>query len=332
MEHAIVTEGLGKRYAGAVDAVRDVSLTVRGAEIYGFLGPNGAGKTTTTAMLTTLLRPTHGRAEVAGLDVVRRPDAVRRRIGIVFQRSTADADLTGRENLELAAGLCGLSRAESRPRIRELLERMDLSGAADRRVRSYSGGMQRRLEVAVGTIQDPEILFLDEPTLGLDPQSRAGFWRYVRELRRKNGVTVFLTTHYLDEADALCDRLSIIDRGQLIASGTPAELKERRGDDTIEVTLAGEAPDLTAAFGSVAGVRAVARDGAMYRLKCARGEALVTKVALAAQSREVEIARVVVRKPSLDEVFLEMTGRAYREEGDPNGSAKGAPPDDARAG
>ncbi|HYA54934.1 MAG TPA: ATP-binding cassette domain-containing protein, partial [Thermoplasmata archaeon] len=278
------------------------------------------GKTTTVSVLTTLLRPTRGRAEVAGLDVVESPAAVRKRIGIVFQRSTADADLTGRENLELAAGLYGLSRIEARPRIREVLERMELADAADRPVRSYSGGMQRRLEVAVGTIHRPEVLFLDEPTLGLDPQSRAGFWEYIRSLRAEEEVTVFLTTHYLDEADQLCDRISVIDRGRIIASGTPSELKERMGGDVVEVTVVDGAEDRSPLFEQLSGVTAVAREGSLYRLRCPRGESLVTKVALAAHDANVEVGGILVRKPSLDDVFLRMTGRAYREEGESNGS------------
>jgi len=322
MSETIAAEALGKRFTGGVDAVRDVTLTVREAEIYGFLGPNGAGKTTTTSMLTTLLRPTHGRAEVAGFDVGERPEAVRRRIGLVFQRSTADADLTGRENLEIAAGLCGISRAQARPRIRDLLDRMDLTEAADRYVRTYSGGMQRRLEVAVGTIHEPEVLFLDEPTLGLDPQGRAGFWRYIRDLRARDHVTIFLTTHYLDEADQLCDRLSVIDHGSLVASGVPSELKDRLGGDTIEVTSTDGPTDLTDVLRAVPGITSVARAGPVYRLKCHRGETLVSKIALAIHPSGAEVTSVVVRKPSLDEVFLELTGRAYREEGDTNGGAR----------
>ena len=332
MSDTITTVELGKRFSGGLEAVRDVTLTVREAEIYGFLGPNGAGKTTTTSMLTTLLRPTHGRAEVSGIDVAARPEAVRRRIGLVFQRSTADADLTGRENLEIAAGLCGISRAQARPRIRDLLDRMDLTEVADRFVRTYSGGMQRRLEIAVGTIHEPEILFLDEPTLGLDPQGRAGFWRYIRELRAKDHVTIFLTTHYLDEADQLCDRLSVIDHGSLVASGTPLELKDRLGGDTIEVTSADGPVDLTDVLRTVPGATSVTRAGPVYRLKCHRGERLVAKVALAIQPTGAEVTSVVVRKPSLDEVFLEITGRAYREEGEPNGSAREHARNHRRAG
>jgi len=332
MHETIVAESLGKQFPGGVEAVRDVSFTVASSEIYGFLGPNGAGKTTTTSILTTLLRPTRGRAEVAGFDVSDRPEAVRRRIGLVFQKSTADGDLTGRENLEIAAGLCGISRIDARPRIRDLLERMDLTNVADRLVRTYSGGMQRRLEVAVGTIQEPEVLFLDEPTLGLDPQGRAGFWKYIRDLRADDHVTISLSTHYLDEADQLCDRLSVIDRGAVVASGTPGELKERIGGDTVEVTTAGDSADISGALAAVPGILSVTRTGRFYRLKCQKGETLVAKVALAIPPTGAEVLSLVVRKPSLDDVFLEMTGRAYREDEEPNGSRNDRPHPPGRDG
>ena len=319
---AIRTETLGKTFPGEVEAVRDVTLSVHEGEVYGFLGPNGAGKTTTMSMLTTLLRPTRGRAEVAGIDVNERPEAVRRRIGLVFQRSTADGGLTGRENVEIAAGLHGLSRSEARPRIREVLEKMDLTDAADRRVSTYSGGMQRRLELAVGTVHRPEILFLDEPTLGLDPQGRAGFWEYIRELRGTDGTTIFVTTHYLDEADQLADRVSIVDHGRIVITGSPSELKDRLGGDVVALSIASDA-DLTPVLTEVPGVLSVASGNRTFRVKAARGEALVPLLVNAVTQTGVEMRSVSIHKPSLDEVFLEMTGRAYREEGDPNGHGNG---------
>ncbi len=320
MQEAIVTEALGKTFPGGVEAVRDVTLSVQEREIYGFLGPNGAGKTTTMSMLSTLLRPSRGRAEIAGIDVGARPEAVRRKIGLVFQRSTADETLTGRENLEIAAGLCGLSRSEARPRIREVLERMELTEAANRRVRTYSGGMKRRLEVAVGTIHSPEVLILDEPTLGLDPQGRTGFWEYIRGLRLKEGVTVFLTTHYLDEADALCDRLSIIDHGRVLATGSPGELKERLGGDIVALSTAVQT-DLAPLLATIPGVLSMQAEDHVVRVKCTRGESMVPALVGACTRAGIELQSVAIRKPSLDEVFLEMTGRAYREEGEPNGHA-----------
>ncbi len=318
MHEAIVTEALGKTFSDGVEAVKDVTLSVKEREIYGFLGPNGAGKTTTMSMLSTLLLPSRGRAEIAGLDVVKKPAAVRRRIGLVFQRSTADGDLTGRENLEIAAGLNGMSRSDARPRIREVLERMELAEAADRKVRTYSGGMQRRLEVAVGTIHQPEILFLDEPTLGLDPQGRVGFWDYVRDLRRDDGVTVFLTTHYLDEADELCDRISILDRGTVLTTGSSSDLKDRLGGDVVALVVSAET-DWASLLRDMPGIRGFHAEDHSVRIKCLRGESLVPALVNACSGTGVEVRSVAIHKPSLDEVFLNLTGRAYREEGEANG-------------
>ncbi len=318
MTDAIRTDALGKTYPTGTVAVKDVTLTVRPGEIFGFLGPNGAGKTTTISMLTTVLRPTSGRAEVDGIDVARYPGRVRRRIGLVFQRSTADEVLTGRENLEVAAGLYGLSPAEARPRIRELLDHLDLGDAADRRVRGYSGGMRRRLEIAAGIVHSPRILFLDEPTLGLDPQGRAEFWEFVRDLRRRQELTVFLTTHYLDEADRLADRISIIDHGQLLTTGTPGELKDRLGGDLLVVRPARAGDGIVRVLESIPGIANVdppAPDGA-YRMHVARGESMVPSVVRACDAAGIELATVSARSPSLDDVFLTMTGREYRENAD----------------
>ena len=329
MQEAILTEALGKTFPGGVEAVRDVTLSVNEREIYGFLGPNGAGKTTTMSMLSTLLLPSQGHAEVAGIDVVRRPEAVRRRIGLVFQRSTADGDLTGRENLEIAAGLNGLSRSEAQPRIREVLERMELAEAADRKVRTYSGGMQRRLELAVGTIHRPEILFLDEPTLGLDPQGRARFWDYIRDLRREDGVTVFLTTHYLEEADQLSDRISILDHGTVLTTGSPARLKEKLGGDVVVLSTSTEA-DVAPVVAGLPGVQGIEVEDHSVRIKCLRGESLVPTLVNACTAAGIGVTSVAIRRPSLDEVFLAMTGRAYREEGESNGHKTGVPVHDRR--
>jgi ABC-2 type transport system ATP-binding protein len=301
----------------AVDGVR---FQVARGEIFGFLGPNGAGKTTTISILTTLLKPTSGRAYVEGIDVVAHPHAVRRKLGMVFQRSTADEELTGRENMALQAGLYGHSGASVDARITELLTQMDLGPVGDRFVKTYSGGMRRRLELAVGMVHDPKLLFLDEPTLGLDPQGRAGFWRYIRSLRESQGITVFMTTHYLDEADQLCDRIAVINHGKIIALGTPKELKDGVGGDTVEVSVAPEAGDLTPLASAMPGVKAVSRRDDTYRLKCSNGERLIPKVVLAAEQAGISVRGVKVVKPTLDEVFLELTGHAYREEGE---AAKG---------
>ena len=311
-------------------AVAGVSFDVQRGEIFGFLGPNGAGKTTTISALTTLLSPSAGRATIEGVDTVAGASEVRRRIGLVFQTSTADGQLTGRENLILEAGLYGLAPSEVSARIEVLLRQVELGGVADRLVSTYSGGMRRRLELAAGLVHGPRTIFLDEPTLGLDPQGRAGFWRYIRELRASGGITVFLTTHYLDEADQLCDRIAIIDHGRIIAIGTPAELKDRMGGDTLDLTVGRGDADLSPALRVVPGVSAVTREGATYHLRCARGESLVGKVVLTAQNAGVEVEGLSVRKPSLDEVFLSLTGHAYREEGSNGpipGTAVAAPHD-----
>jgi ABC-2 type transport system ATP-binding protein len=309
-------------------AVDGVNFQVRAGEIFGFLGPNGAGKTTTVSLLTTLLTPSRGSAFIDGIDVTSDPSEIRRRIGLVFQVSTADGELTGRENLVFEAGLYGRSPTSVRAHVDALLAQMDLAAVADRLVKTYSGGMRRRLELAAGMVHEPRILFLDEPTLGLDPQGRAGFWKYIHHLRESQGVTIFLTTHYLDEADQLCDRIAIIDNGRIIAAGTPLELKDRMGGDTVEVVATPGAKDVTDLLRDLPGVRELTRSGDQYRMKCLRGESLVPKVVLACDHAGVELAGVTTRKPSLDEVFLTLTGRAYREEGDaraePNGSGADA--------
>jgi ABC-2 type transport system ATP-binding protein len=317
----------GKPGAKGTLAVDGVSFQVRRGEIFGFLGPNGAGKTTTISILTTLLEPTSGRAHIEGTDVLARPHDVRRKIGLVFQKSTADEELTGRENLSIEAGLYGLSGAEVDRHIDDLLTQMDLAAFGDRFVKTYSGGMRRRLELAVGMVHKPRLLFLDEPTLGLDPQGRAGFWRYIRSLRETKGLTVFMTTHYLDEADQLCDRVAVIDHGKIIALGTPKELKDSVGGDSLEITVAPGSPDATALLQQLPGVRAVTRSANTFRAKCSNGEALVPKAVMAAAQAGVTIAGVSVIKPTLDEVFLQLTGHAYREEELPAGE----PPEPAGA-
>jgi len=305
-----------KAGASPTVAVAGVSFQVVRGEIFGFLGPNGAGKTTTISILTTLLKPTSGRARVEGIDVVAHPHDVRRKLGLVFQRSTADEELTGRENMAIQAGLYGHTGGTVDGRITQLLTQMDLGPVGDRMVKTYSGGMRRRLELAVGMVHDPKLLFLDEPTLGLDPQGRAGFWRYIRWLRESEGITVFMTTHYLNEADQLCDRIAVIDHGKIIALGTPRELKDSVGGDTLEVSVAPGGPDLSPLVTTMPGVKGVARSDDTYRLKCTDGERLVPRVVVALEQAGVSVRGVKVVKPTLDEVFLELTGHAYREEGE----------------
>ena len=310
----VVYAGVRPGESGTV-AVDDVSFTVHRGEVFGFLGPNGAGKTTTISVLTTLLELSSGCATVEGFDTLERAGEVRRRIGLVFQTSSADVQLTGRENLILQAGLYGHRPSEIAERIDKLLDQVELTAVADRLVGTYSGGMRRRLELAAGLVHEPKTIFLDEPTLGLDPQGRAGFWRYIRELRESRGITVFLTTHYLDEADQLCDRVAIIDHGKIIAIGTPNELKDSMGGDTVVVETVPDASDLVSILQAIAGVVAVSHEGHAYQVKCERGESLVPKIVMGAQAVGIELASITVHKPSLDEVFLRLTGREYREGG-----------------
>jgi ABC-2 type transport system ATP-binding protein len=318
MTHPIVAQALSKTYAGNVRAVDGVSFDVRPAESFGFLGPNGAGKTTTISMLTASLRPTEGHALIDGLDVLDSPEEIKRRIGVIFQEATADGDLTGRENIEVAAGCYGMGRSEARSRAKELIGQMELTSAADRAAKTYSGGMRRRLELAVGLVQSPRILFLDEPTLGLDPQGRAGFWGFVERLRKETGLTVFVTTHYLEEADQMCDRIAIIDHGKIVASGTPSELKDRLGGDVVTLRVSERAPEVSELLRGLVGVVAVQRQDGAYRVKCASGETLVPVAVEACARAGAGITGVVVKRPSLDEVFLEFTGREFREEEGPS--------------
>ncbi|MGA7475606.1 MAG: ATP-binding cassette domain-containing protein [Thermoplasmata archaeon] len=317
MPDAIIAEGLAKTFNGSVKAVDGVSFSVKEGEVYGFLGPNGAGKTTTLSMLTAVLGPTAGRATVDGLDVFHNAHALKQRIGLVFQESTADPDLTGRENLDLAAALFAVPLRETSKRVNELLERLALADSADRLVKTFSGGMRRRLELAVGIIHSPRVLFLDEPTLGLDPQGRAGFWKIVGELRKETGMTVFLTTHYLDEADGVCDRIAIIDHGKIVASGTPSELKDRLGGDIVTVRPLGDAAALGPALKALPGVTSVTSQDGTFRVKCPSGDTLIPKVVGAATGLGIGLAGVSLRRPSLDEVFLEFTGREFREDEGP---------------
>jgi ABC-2 type transport system ATP-binding protein len=314
LSHSITAEALSKTYNQTVKAVDGVSFAVQPGEAFGFLGPNGAGKTTTVALLTAGLAPTSGHAIVDGVDVVKEPNKIKQRIGLVFQESTADGDLTGRENLEIAATLFDVPRRDAPKRVEELLERMQLADAADRLAKTYSGGMRRRLELAVGIIHAPNVLFLDEPTLGLDPQGRAGFWRYVEELRKGSGMTVFVTTHYLDEADQICERIAIIDHGKIVATGTPSELKDRLGGDVITLRPSNAGTNLLPVLQAIPGVASVQAQDGGFRLKCPSGETLIPQIVEACTRAGTGLASVSLKRPSLDEVFLEFTGREFRED------------------
>ena len=303
----IEAAGLVKRY-GDLEAVRGIDLEVRAGEIFGFLGPNGAGKSTTISMLCTLLTPTAGVARVAGIDVVRDPSAVRRRIGLVFQDPSLDDQLTGRENLEFHAYVYGVPAPDRRRRIDEMLALLQLQDRAGSLVRTYSGGMKRRLEIARGMLHQPEVLFLDEPTLGLDPQTRQSIWTHLNELRANKGVTIFMTTHYMDEAE-YCDRIAIIDRGRIVALGTPDELKKMVGGDV--VTITSSRPDLAIKqMKKILGVDP-SRDDGTLRVEVADGKAFVPRLV---RELSAPVDTVSLRRPSLDDVFLMLTGHAIRDE------------------
>jgi ABC-2 type transport system ATP-binding protein len=322
MTAVIDARELRKRFPGgrnqAIEAVRGVSLRVARGEIVGFLGPNGAGKTTTLRMLTTLLPIDGGSATVAGLDVGRQPGQVRARIGYVSQLGGADELATGRENLTLQGRLYGRSRADVARRVGEVLERFDLAGFADRRVRTYSGGQRRRLDVALGVVHEPEILFLDEPSTGLDPQNRASLWDHIRGLRDR-GTTVFLTTHYLDEADVLCDNIVIIDHGTVVAEGTPRALKQEvAGDAIVLVTRDADAGGRAAAtLAGQAGVRDLAVAGDTVRLYASDGAAALPALLRLLDRAGLPVRSLRLSEPSLDDVFLRQTGRSLRDAGGP---------------
>jgi ABC-2 type transport system ATP-binding protein len=297
-----------------VEAVRGIDLTVAPGEVFGFLGPNGAGKTTTVRMLCTLLPPTDGRATVAGLDVVEDDAEVRRRIGVALQEIGLDPVQSGRELLELQCGLYGIRGERARSRTAELLELVGLVDAADRRTKTYSGGMKRRLDLASALVHSPEVLFLDEPTTGLDPASRLTVWGEVRRINAA-GTTVFLTTQYLEEADQLCDRVAIIDGGVIVAEGTPEQLKAQMGHDVVSVALDGA--DVAATENALAGLpgleRVVAQPDALT-LYVEDGASSIAEVVRRLDRDQIRVGAIAVSRPSLDDVFLQATGRRLEDE------------------
>jgi ABC-2 type transport system ATP-binding protein len=316
---AIAVEGLEKRY-GEVQALAGVSFRVRAGEVFGLLGPNGAGKSTTVKVLTTLTTPDGGRAEVAGHDVVREPDAVRRSIGYVPQSSGVDRDATGRENLMLQGRVQGMGGRRLRDRVDRLLELLGIADAADRVVRGYSGGMKRRLDVGLGLVHGPQVLFLDEPTTGLDPEARTAMWEELAVLAREELLTILLTTHYLEEADALTNRLAIVSQGRVVVEGTAEELKGGLQGEAVIVELSdGQVDEAAEVVRSLAEVREVSADGRQLRSRVADGARAVPTILSALDSRGIAVESVTMHRPSLDDVYLHYTGRDFRAEDEAGG-------------
>jgi len=310
----IEVRGLVRTFEGGIEAVRGIDLTVSPGEVFGFLGPNGAGKTTTVRMLCTLLPPTSGTARVAGFDVVQSPDAVRHRIGVALQEIGLDPVQTGRELLELQCGLYGITGRNAKARTEELLALVGLTEAADRRTKTYSGGMKRRLDLASALVHSPEVLFLDEPTTGLDPASRLTVWDEVRRVKA-SGTTVFLTTQYLEEADNLCNRLAIIDDGQIVTEGTPAELKAKMGHDVVSVSLDGaDQAAAGAALEGLPGLERVVAEPDALALYVEDGAGSIAEIVRRLEGVEISIGAISVSRPSLDDVFLQATGRRLEGE------------------
>jgi ABC-2 type transport system ATP-binding protein len=310
----IVVDDLRKRY-GDVQALAGVSFQVREGEVFGLLGPNGAGKSTTVRVLVTLTKADSGLASVAGHDVLREPNAVRRTIGYVPQESGVDRFATGRENLMLQGRIQGMGGRALRQRVDELLELVGIADAADRVVRGYSGGMKRRLDVALGLVHRPRVLFLDEPTTGLDPEARVAMWAEVSRLARAESLTILLTTHYLEEADDLADRLAIVSRGQVVVEGTPAELKARLRGDAVQVELEdGRVDDARRILASVGAEPENVIDGRTIVARVPDGGSAVPRILAALDSEGIGVATVSISRPSLDDVYLHYTGRDFTRE------------------
>jgi ABC-2 type transport system ATP-binding protein len=313
LENAIETSELTRRFGGLV-AVDRLNISVQSGEVFGLLGPNGAGKTTTISMLCTILKPTSGRATVNGFDIAKQGSQVRKSIGIVFQDPSIDDRLTGRENLYMHANLYGVPPGDQKPRINSVLKLVELENRADDLMRTYSGGMRRRLEIARGLIHHPKVLFLDEPTIGLDPQTREHIWSYIEELKKTSDISMVLTTHYMDEADRLSDRIAIMDYGKVVASDTPAGLKETLEGDVITVKTKEAAKLSSIVAGTVDVLRAnVVGDG--LELTVRGGKALLPRIVETAAKNGIFIESVSLREPNLSDVFLHYTGREIRSEG-----------------
>jgi ABC-2 type transport system ATP-binding protein len=310
---AISVKGLVRTFDD-IRAVDDVTFQVRRGEMFGFLGPNGAGKTTTISMMCTLLHPTSGNVTVWGYDARREPDDVRSSIGIVFQDQSVDEELTGYENMWFHARLYKVDRNIIDQRIGELLDMVELRDRADDPVKTYSGGMKRRLEIARGLLHHPHVLFLDEPTLGLDPQTRRHIWDYIRRLNEREGVTIFLTTHYMDEADELCDRIAIIDKGKIVALDTPKKLKASLGGDVVRLRMPDCDEACQEALRDVPGVSTVRPEEAGLILSVDEGASTIPRIIDVARSRDMEVESVTLKMPTLEDVFIRKTGHTLRDE------------------
>ncbi len=312
---AIDVRDLKKTYSGGVEALKGLSFSVKPGEIFGLLGPNGAGKSTTVRIIVTLSMASAGQATVDGVDVTSNPQEVRRRIGYVSQNTTVDLLATGRENLRLQGHLYGHSGAELDQRVDELLKIFDLESAAKRTTQTYSGGMKRRLDVAMGLVHRPKILVLDEPTTGLDPESRAVMWRELEKLAKQGGMTILVTTHYLDEADRLCDRLAIVDGGRIVAEGTPRELKATLRGDLVQVEIAeGHSADSAAAvLRGIAGISQVIVEGQNCSAQAEEGARVIPSLIGALEAAGLPVSHVSMSRPSLDEVYLSITGKSFEK-------------------
>jgi ABC-2 type transport system ATP-binding protein len=312
---AIEVDSVVKTYPGDVRALDGLTFGVPEGTVFGLLGPNGAGKTTAVKVLTTLSRADSGEARVAGLDVVREAAAVRREIGVVQQKHGVDPALTGRENLRLQGRIFGMERRDLEQRVQHLLDQVGLAAAANRVTRGYSGGMQRRLDIAMALVHRPRVLFLDEPTTGLDPEVRAAMWQEIERLRGEEGLTILLTTHYLEEADTLAASIAIVDKGKVVAAGSPEELKSQLQGDSVSVELAAAPEDavVVEALTELEDVREVTIDGRSLRARSANGARAVPLVLQALESRGHGVESVTVSRPSLDDVYLRHTGRTFSE-------------------
>ena len=317
MPDIITVENLLEVYSDGTKAVDNISFSVKEGKFFGFLGPNGAGKSTTIKVLTTLLKKTSGSVTIAGLNLDKNPEEIRRLIGVQSQDTAVDGDLTGRENLTLQGHFQQMSSRQLKERINELLKLVELENAADKRARNYSGGMKKRLDLATALIHSPRLLFLDEPTTGLDPQSRAAIWAYLEKLNKAEGTTIFLTTQYMEEADRLCKQLSIIDFGKIVASGSPAELKRQIGADSIRLSLENcerdrsKAKEILSAF---EGVTNVLDSEECITVYAKNAGSIMAEIVRSFDKNEIKLSSVSFSLPTLDDIFLQHTGRRIRAE------------------